>query len=268
MKRSGPNDQVVTAHAILLGDRINTSGIEGETLSTSPLAIRIDNEGIAVLFRYGVVVLIGLSQQQEQELLEKLSARVSGRLDQYEEEIAVIKLADEDEDQVPAGGPIRVRAMSPERLLVISDVLAKSVVLAHDERRVAEVFEVIEPFARQLATRGKARLNRTGILRLIGNALLVQHRVSGRVAITEKPDALWDRPDLERLYARLEDEYELQERVDTLNRKLAVIAETATTLADIIDTQRSLRLELIIVALIAVEIIITFYQILASRAGH
>jgi uncharacterized Rmd1/YagE family protein len=268
MKRSGPNDQVVTAHAILLGDRINTSGVEGETLSTSPLAIRIDNEGIAVLFRYGVVVLIGLSQQQEQELLEKLSARVSGRLDRYEEETAVIKLAEEDEDQVPAGGPILVRAMSPERLLVISDVLAKSVVLAHDERRVAEVFEVIEPFARELATRGKARLNRTGILRLIGNALLVQHRVSGRVAITEKPDALWDRPDLERLYARLEDEYELQERVDTLNRKLAVISETATTLADIIDTQRSLRLELIIVALIALEIVITFYQILTSRAGH
>jgi len=268
MKRSGPNDQVVSAHAILLGDRINTSGVEGETLSTSPLAIRIDNEGIAVLFRYGVVVLIGLSQHQEQELLEKLSARVSGRLDRYEEETAVIKLAEEDEDQVPAGGPILVRAMSPERLLVISDVLAKSVVLAHDERRVAEVFEVIEPFARELATRGKARLNRTGILRLIGNALLVQHRVSGRVAITEKPDALWDRPDLERLYARLEDEYELQERVDTLNRKLAVISETATTLADIIDTQRSLRLELIIVALIALEIVITFYQILTSRAGH
>ena len=268
MKRAGPNDQIVTAHAILLGDRINTSGIEGETLSTSPLTIRIDNEGIAVLFRYGVVVLIGLSQQQEQELLEKLSARVSGRLDRYEEETAVIKLAEEDEDQVPAGGPILVRAMSPERLLVISDVLAKSVALAHDERRVAEVFEVIEPFARELATRGKARLNRTGILRLIGNALLVQHRVSGRVAITEKPDALWDRPDLERLYARLEDEYELQERVDTLNRKLAVISETATTLADIIDTQRSLRLELIIVALIALEIVITFYQILASRAGH
>jgi len=268
MKRSGPNDQVVTAHAVLLGDRINTSSVEGETLSTSPLAIRIGKGGIAVLFRYGVVVLIGLSQQQEQELLEKLSARVSGRLDRYEEETAVIKLADEDEDQVPAGGPILVRALSPERLLVIADVLAKSVVLAHDERRVAEVFEVIEPFARELATRGKARLNRTGILRLIGNALLVQHRVSGRVAITEKPDALWDRPDLERLYARLEDEYELQERVDTLNRKLAVIAETATTLADLIDTQRSLRLELIIVALIALEIVITFYQILASRAGH
>jgi required for meiotic nuclear division protein 1 len=252
MKRSGPNDHLVTAHAVQVGDRINTTGIEGEALSTAPLAIRIDKAGIAVLFRYGVAVLIGLTQQQEQEFLEKLT----------------IKPADEDEDQVPAGGPIQVRAMSPERLLVISDVLAKSVVLAHDERQVTGVFDVIEPFARELATRGKAHLNRTGILRLIGNALLVQQRVSGGVAITEKPDALWDRPDLERLYARLEDEYELRERVDTLNRKLAVIAETANTLADIIDTQRSLRLELIVVGLIAFEIVITFYQIFTSQAGH
>jgi len=55
------------------------------------------------------------------------------------------------------------------------------------------------------------------------------------------------------LYARLEDEYELKERLDALNRKLAVVAETANTLADIIDTRRSLRLELVIVALIAFE---------------
>jgi hypothetical protein len=46
---------------------------------------------------------------------------------------------------------------------------------------------------------------------------------------------LWDRSDLERLYARLEDEYELAERVETLNRKLEVVADTADTFADIID---------------------------------
>jgi uncharacterized Rmd1/YagE family protein len=96
---------------------------------------------------------------------------------------------------------------------------------------------------------------------------LVQHRVSGRVAVGEKPDVLWDRPDLERLYARLQDEYELSERVETLNRKLAVIADTANTLADIIDTKRSLRLEIVVVILIAFEIIVTFYEIYI-RNGH
>ena len=257
----------VTAHALHIGDRINTMGFEGEALSAVPLAIRVGKTGVAVLFRYGVVVLIGLSPQDERAFLEKLTPRIDGKLERFEEETAIIAFTGETEDQVQAGGPIQLRDRSPERLLVIADVLAKSVVLAHDEREVAKVFEIIEPFTKELADYGRTRRSRKGMLKLLGNALLVQHRVSGRVAVAEKPDALWDRPDLERLYGRLEDEYELKERVDALNRKLAVVAETANTLADIIDTRRSLRLELSIVFLIAFEIVITFYQIYTGR-GH
>jgi len=146
--------------------------------------------------------------------------------------------------------------------VVVADALSKSVVLARDEREVAAVFEVVEPFARQLAERGRAAGGRRAILRHIGNALLVQQRVSGRVAVAEKPDVVWDRPDLDRLYGRLEDEYELKERAEALTRKLSVIAETAEVLTDIMDTTRSLRLEIIIVVLITVEIVIAGYQIL------
>jgi required for meiotic nuclear division protein 1 len=262
-----PSRHRVTAHALQIGDRINTAGFEGEALSAVPLAIRIGKDGVAVLFRYGVAVLIGVSAEEEAGLLQRLSARIGGKLTRPEEETATVELASETqiEDQVPAGGPILVRDMSLERLLVISDTLAKSVVLAQDEREVTKVFDIIEPFVRELARQGRTRRNRRGILKLIGDALLVQHRVSGRIAIGEKPDALWDRPDLERLYARLEDEYELKERVEALNRKLEVVAETANTLSDIIDTSRSLRLEVIVVVLIAFEIIITFYQIYTSH---
>ena len=256
-----------TAHALYVGDRINTLGFENEALSAVPLAIRVNKTGIAVLFRYGVAVLIGVSPEDEVAFLERLKPRIGGIFQRFEEEIAIVTVGGGAEDQVPAGGPIQLRNMLPERLLVIADVLAKSVVLAHDERQVAKVFEIIEPFAKELADHGRTRRDRKQVLQLIGNALLVQHRVSGRVAIGEKPDALWERPDLERLYARLEDEYELKERVDTLNRKLAVVSETADTLADIIDTRRSLRLELIVVVLIAFEIVVTFYQIYAAR-GH
>jgi required for meiotic nuclear division protein 1 len=257
----------VTAHALHIGDRINTMGFEGEALSAVPLAIRVGKTGVAVLFRYGVAVLIGLSPQDETGFLAKLTPRIGGKLDRVEEEAAIVAVTSETENQVQAGGPIQLRDMSLEKLLVIADVLAKSVVLANDEREVAKVFEIIEPFAKELADYGRTRRDRKAMLKLLGNALLVQHRVSGRVAVAEKPDALWDRPDLERLYARLEDEYELKERVDALNRKLAVVAETANTLADIIDTRRSLRLEIIIVILIAFEIVVTFYQIYAGK-GH
>jgi uncharacterized Rmd1/YagE family protein len=266
--RTDPLPNRVTAHALHVGDRINTAGFEKEALSAVPLALRAGADGIAVLFRYGAVVFLNTTVEEEAAFLERLLPRIGGRLTMPEEEAATVQLQGETDDQVGSGGPIQVREMSMARLLVVSDVLAKSVVLAHDEREVAKVFETIEPFVRELASSGRFFRDRRGLLRLIGEALLVQHNVSGRVAITDKPDALWERPDLERLYARLEDEYELIGRVETLNRKLEVVADTADTLADIIDTRRSLRLEVIVVVLIAVEIVIGISQIFAARGGH
>lgn len=261
MASSIPTTDQVTAHAVQIGDRINTAGFEGQVLSSTPLAVRIGASGLAVVFRYGVTVLVGLTADEEAEFLERLNVRTFGKITPYEEEWAKIRVAKESEEPIPVGGPILVKELSLERLLVVSDALAKSVVLARDEKQVANVFDTIEPFARELAHAGRTSRNRTDLLKLLGNALLVQHRVSGRVAVGEKPDVLWDRPDLERLYSRLEDEYELSERAETLNRKIAVIADTATTLSDIIDTKRSLRLEIVVVILIALEIVGMAYEI-------
>ena len=257
----------ITVHALQIGDRINTAGFEGEVLSGTPLAVRVGQIGLAVVFRYGAVVFLGLTADQEAEFLERLHARCAGRITPHEEEWAKVQIAREGGEPIPVGGPVLVRDMSLERLLVVADALAKSVVLAHDEKEVTNVFDTIEPFARELATSGQTSKSRTDLLKLLGNSLLVQQHVAGRVAVDEKPDVLWDRPDLERLYAQLEDEYELSERVEILNRKLEVISDTATTLADILEAKRSLRLELIVIFLIAFEIIVTAYEIL-SRSGH
>jgi uncharacterized Rmd1/YagE family protein len=253
----------VTARALLIGDRLDTSGLErSDVLSTSPLAFPAGANGVATLFRYGVVVLIGLTPLEEDTVLRSLRPRITGPFKIPDEETATIEISAEREDQIPPGGPIFIKTMSPERLVTISEALAKSVVLARDEREVTSVFERIEPFARELADNGRTPGGRRAILQHIGHALLVQQRVSGPVAVAEKPDVLWDRPDLDRLYARLEDEYELKERADALNRKLAVVAETAKVLTDIIDTERSLRLEFIIVVLIVLEIVIAGYQMI------
>ncbi|MET4323569.1 putative Rmd1/YagE family protein [Bradyrhizobium sp. RT5a] len=116
----------------------------------------------------------------------------------------------------------------------------------------------------ELAEGGRTARGRTGILQVIGNALLVQQRVAGRVAIAEKPDALWEKPELERLYSRLKDEYELKERLETLDRKLSAISGTANALTDIVDPRRSLRLEWIIVVLIVMEVGIGCFQIITA----
>ena len=194
--------------------------------------------------------------------MASLAPRLIRPLQPREEESVTIDLTPDKDDQIMPGGPIVMKAIAPASLVVIADALSKSVVLARDEREVAAVFDQTEPFARQLAEKGRADAGRRTIFKQIGNALLVQQRVAGRIAVSDKPDVLWDRPDLERLYARLEDEYELKERADALLRKLSVIAETAEVLSDILDTKRSFRLEIIIVVLIAAELLVAGYQTL------
>src|SRR5437764_679785 len=67
--------------------------------------------------------------------------------------------------------------------------------------------------------------------------------------------------ELERLYARLEDEYELVERSRAMERKLALINETVGTLIDLVQNQRSVRLEWYIIGLIGIEILLSLYQL-------
>ena len=252
----------ITVRALLLGDRLDTAGLERHNvLSTTPMAFRIENGAFVVLFRFGVAVLVGMTPLQEDEIIRSLDGRIIGRFARSEEESVQVDIAPDKEEQVAPSGVISLKALLPEHVLIIADAIATNLILAHDERNVSAVFDVIEPLARELAEHGRTPGGRRSILKHIGNALLVQQRVSGLVAVAEKPDVLWDRPDLERFYARLEDEFELKERADLLTRKLTVISDTAQALADIIDTERSLRLERIIIALILIETIFAAYQI-------
>jgi uncharacterized Rmd1/YagE family protein len=252
----------LTARAILLGERIDTAGLErSDVISTTPLAFRAGANGQVVLFRYGAAVLVGLSPVEEDEVLRGLRPRIASPFARLEDETVAIEIVPDGEEQVVPGGPITVRELSPPRLIIIADALAKNVALARDEREVSKVFDVIEPFAAQLAESGRSPTGRRQMLRTIDQALLVQQRISGRIEVEEKPDVLWDHPQFERLHARLADEYELKERAAALARKLRIIGETTGALTGLIDTQRSIRLEATIVALIVVEVLITLYDL-------
>ncbi|MBN4668986.1 RMD1 family protein, partial [Pandoraea nosoerga] len=124
-----------------------------------------------------------LNALEEDEFLRSLQSRMTGLFTRREEEIAIIEVAAEKEDQIPPGGPIYLQSLSPERLILVGEALAKSVVLARHEREVRAVFDSTEPFARELAKGGRVLGGRVAILKHIGNALSVRHRVAGPVEV-------------------------------------------------------------------------------------
>lgn len=271
MSDAPPQPTVDTAHsmrvhAVMLGERLGRTGVEADgVIAAAPLSFRVGALGLVAMFRYGAVVMFGLSDAEEASTLKGLAERISGPEDTLEEERALIIVRPDQDEHITPTGAIQLSRASPDHLLVVADAMAKSIALARDERQVAAVFDALEPFAAGLAEQGRAPGGRKSMLQVIGRALLVQHRLSGRVAVREKPDILWDRPDLERLYGRLEDEYELIERADTVDRKLAFISTTASALVDLNDAARSLRLEIAVVVLILLEVALAIVQLLGVR---
>src|SRR5262245_48698655 len=89
----------LTARALLLGERIDVAGLErSDLISTTPLAFRAGHEGYAVLFRYGALVLIGLSVVEEDELIRGLKPRIVGAFGRPEDESRSIEITpDRDE---------------------------------------------------------------------------------------------------------------------------------------------------------------------------
>ncbi len=245
----------LSVHAVMINDRlvIDRSRYSG-VVSTAPFCYR-EGDGYVVIFRYGVVVFVGLTDAEEKTALSRFVAEAPAALPVEEERVG-LEIRAGDEEGAAANGIFHIRELSVAHVLVLGDILAKSVALARYEREIASVFDTIEPEASRLAISGRLPKSRKALLQLIGSALLAQHRVSGRIAFAEKPDVLWEHPELGRLYARLEDEYEIIERGTLLNGKVTVVGSAAETFTDMMDTARSARLELLIVLLILAELII------------
>ena len=254
--------------ALCLGERIDLKpfGVN-ERLATGPLVVAAGATGCAVLFRYGAVVLFGLDSGEEIAFIDNIKGLVHDPLDVPIMEETTVLFDPESKERSKGEGAI-LKNGEVERLQIVADVLAKSVVLERYEIAVQEGFEQIEPLALRLKQRGGVRHGARSLLRNIGNALLVEHKMVNRVQVGEKPELLWDRDDLTPLYVHLEREYELADRQSTLESKLRLISRTVQTVLDLLNHRRSLRVEWYIVILIVAEIFLSLYQMFSGAGTH
>ena len=250
----------VKVRALFLGHRIDIRPFKHTArLAATPLTVTAGSAGCVIIFRYGVVVMFGLNSVEEASFLAELKPLVVDHFEQVEtEELELV--AKPDSDGEVEQSLIYISALDVERVQLVAEILSRSVVLAHYEARIAKDFDRIEPLAENLRKSGRKVYGGTELLYHIAETLLTHGKMVGRVQVEEKPEVLWEHPDLERLYLRLEDEYEIRERHVALERKLDLISRTAETLLGLLQNNRSLRVEWYIVILIVVEILITLTE--------
>lgn len=254
------NRRDLTVRALLLGDRLDLKTFNiADCLATTPLTLEVDSEGgIAVLFRYGVVVLFGVKPDDESRFVATLKPLLTNAYPSPE--IEEMEIHSGRNAIGVQSGAVSLDSISLEKLQVLADALSKNLVLTLYEKKVAGEFDKIEPLAQELANTGQVSGGSKNLLSKIGHMLLIQHRMVGRAEIGDKPETLWDFPHLEGLYASMADEFELQERQSALDRKLGLIADTAQTLSDVWDNKQLHKLEWYVIGLILFEIILSLHD--------
>ena len=255
----------ISVRASIVGERLAIKALEHvEALATNPLTIRAGATGCAVLLRYGVIVTFDLSAEEEGELLEMLRPHVREPIESVETEELAIAFHPQSKERPKErleGNILWLQECSAERLQIVAEALGKSVVLDYYETEVTSLFERIKPFTTAIQGKNIRPPKEKELLSYIGGTLLIQQRMLGIVEVGEKPDPIWDYPELDRLYLRLEDEYELRERLVALEQKLALVAKTVETSLGVLQRDSSHRVEWYIVILIVVEIVLSIYDI-------
>ena len=241
----------------------------GSSLGAAIAGQRPTGNGVAVIFRYGAIVFFDVSPAAVNEYLRQLAPHIRQPYPAADQETEVLDIRVEPTSkETVEGSTLILTDVSREKLQLVADVLAKSVSLAHHEHAIESQFERIEPFATNLDHWGRGGRAAHELLQHLGGALLAEHRVVAGARIEDSPELLWDHPELERLWARIRDDFEIRERSAVLHGKLGLIAKTAETALELMQNRRALRVEWAIVGLIVFEIVLTLVQWWFGAGGH
>lgn len=247
--------------ALQLAQRFDSKRLTTEAqLAVTPMTYRV-GEGLAVVFRYGAVVFFAVAEHVRDRFVANVLLPVAGQpLARIERESLEVQILP-DRPEGFSAGRICLGSASLERMQLVADVLAKSVLLASYETRIGLSFDLVEPVVRALESPRMGGARASELLRIIGSSLLIEHAMIGRAEVGEKPELLWERPELESLFRLLEDEFEIVERNAGLSRKLDLLSRTAQTALELLHNRRSLRVEWYIVLLIVAEIGLTLLEL-------
>src|SRR5215468_4909538 len=120
------------ARAVNVAERIDVRGIDPRLSNHLPVTVAVGT-GCAMLFRSGAVVFFGVDTVAQERFLHDLTPRLHGRYAVPESERATIRIGDADSVEPDA---VILKESSIERMQIIAEILAKSVVLARNEQEI------------------------------------------------------------------------------------------------------------------------------------
>ncbi|XP_078599664.1 required for meiotic nuclear division protein 1 homolog [Branchiostoma floridae x Branchiostoma japonicum] len=230
---------------------------------------RQSTQGDIFFFRDGMVVFWNVEDQTMREVRQML--------EQYERNPYNIALVEWENEQMNysytenstllSNGDIQLSSSAAELDMILekytfSNAMALSVKLAIWEAWLDDYVDSIMYIPELLREGKRLKMSRPKVMQKIGELFALKYRINLGSDLLMTPDFYWDRDHLEGLYLKTCRFLNIPGRTTVVNEKLRHCQELAELMRTHLSERHSLRLEWMIIALIAIEVLFEVVRIL------
>ncbi|OSD08749.1 DUF155-domain-containing protein [Trametes coccinea BRFM310] len=212
------------------------------------------------MFEYGTVVIWGMTEAQEKRFLSSLKRFEVERLAPQDVEMEDLNFYYASYSRIYNDVITLRKGSSYMTKLSLSHALAQSVKISLFEKLISTTIEETKDIPEIISETGKIDMSHKEIMRKIGELFLLRTNINSVGSVLDSPTY----PDLQPLYDAARSYLEIPQRIDLLNARVEVLQDMLQLLKETVTSRHAERLEQIVIALIAVEIVLGIVTIIVD----
>ncbi|KAM6492419.1 putative ACR, YagE family COG1723 domain containing protein [Amanita muscaria] len=216
------------------------------------------------LFPYGTVVIWGMSEAQEKRFLTSIKRFEDEKLAPDDTEMEDLNYYYANYSRIYNDVITLRKGSSYMTKLSLSHALSQSVKISLFEALISTTIEETKDIPEIISETGKIGMPHKEIMQKIGQLFLLRTNINSVGSVLDSPEIFWSYPDLQPLYDAARSYLEIPQRINLLNTRVEVLQDMLQLLKESVSSKHAERLEQIVIALIAIEIVLGIVTILVD----
>jgi uncharacterized Rmd1/YagE family protein len=218
--------------------------------------LKTDRDKFVYIFQYGVLSFFNFNPQETNNFIRILEpeAPLWGSHELNE----TFKIKIRQNTQKVEFDSVTLSELNPELIRLVMLNTSQSVALEKYLEITDAILIETRQYVKELELRGSLSLSPKKLKMFIGRVLNVKNQIFENLYIFNAPDITWENESLNKLNNELKQIFDLKDRYQYIYERNSIIKEELDLFKNILDQSESKRLEIIIIALILVEVIDLF----------
>ena len=227
--------------------------VTGHIIDSSPseLQVKYGEESFLFIYRFGALVFFNMPLAQINNEMQKIKDALGPTVVNTTSETFQIQIGHQDRFEFDY---VELRKLTPQGLSMVALTVGQSAALETYEINSDSMLRDSANLMQRLERIGSVPLSAKVLLKFIGSAASIRQNIVSNLAILDPPEETWRSYDMQLLFREAQQCFDIDVRFRVLDRKLALVQDNIEILTNLVSSRRSTILELLIIALIALEL--------------